>query len=114
MLIKGITIEKGNPGLGDSPTLDTTGMEVSGEIPVQMNFKDQIGTARVYMDGNEVKADLEIDKPGDFTGCWPAISGRIRKKIGNVITQFQLLSVSICSQQNADPSIKTIGEQWKQ
>jgi hypothetical protein len=53
----------------------------------------------------------------DFSDLYPAIGGIIVKshmeKGVRVIDKFKLTSVSLCSNKNADETIKSIGEQRK-
>ena len=109
--LKGVIIEKG--ALDNDNIIDLSGVSHKPQIPVSMEFSEEIvGKAKTYMEDGILKADLEINEEKRFDLLYPAIQGQIIKRQGNKITKCKLMSIGLCSS-NADPTIKTIGEQTK-
>lgn len=112
IVYKGIIVEQGKIN-SHGDIIDVNGLSVpnlSSAVPVLTNFDSNsyVGEAKIYKDKDILKADLNLNM--DLEG-WPAIGGQVLKKKGNVIEEFKITSVSICSIPNADSTIKTIKNQ---
>lgn len=120
MKIERIIIENGHiDSNGDQVDLKglSFGKLLNSEIPISENFNSQesppIGFAYVYIEEDVMKADLNLIKEINLN-YYPAIGGQVierDKDNPKLITRFQLREVSLCSNKNADDTIKTIGEQ---
>ncbi|MGN6436861.1 MAG: hypothetical protein ACTHMM_10025 [Agriterribacter sp.] len=78
-----------------------------------LKVEDHVGMAKIDIDEKKIMASMEL--PEELFGLTPAIGikpikthmeGEVR-----VIDEFKLMCVALCANPNADPNVKTIGEQ---
>lgn len=113
-MIRTFTIETGQiDGNGDIIILD--GVHIPERVPVTLEWDHSklIGMASVKREGDQLTATAEIDDR--YLNGYPAIGFTAIKyksnRIGKTFEEIKLYEVSICSQPNANPDIKTIHEQ---
>ena len=126
--LKGIVVEVGNTGNGTKISEEGLKSISDQDIPVNWNFdiNKPLGTARTKMneDGQlEVEISLypeELLPKGSgaiIDKLFPAIGGKITQSHTRdgfrLIDKVEIASVSLSNQPNADPLIKSIGEQIK-
>ncbi len=108
-----VVIEKGNPG-SDNMAINLKGMELpKRDIHISLFFDERriIGLAKPFFDNGILKADMEFFKE-EYDHLYPSIGYQSIDCSckSNKVSKSKLLTISLGSQ-NADRSIKSIGEQ---
>ncbi len=127
MKIKVLELKDEMDMCGDVMSTDAV-VKFSSRIPLVQEFsrKKTIGYASLFREDNcffikdispvvLCKSSGEILKKDEFIDMikktTPAIGGVVFERFGNVITKFSIRKISLDMSKNADPAIKTIGEQ---
>lgn len=117
-----ILIEAGNIDI-DNICINVANMDIiNNPYPLLDNFdtSKQIGTCTVFKHDNKLYGNIDLYHTLDINKLYPAIGySSIRgdytfKNRVRFINYPKLLSVSLCDNENADPLIKSIGEQLKE
>lgn len=119
-----VIIATGNVDMDDDKIIIDSVNAPKLAVPVTLNFDQSkvIGIADIDVDGNNIVATLMVDG-NDLKMLTPAISFRTKKedlKFMNgkgdpyfEINNLNIESIGLCSSPNADPNVKSIGEQLK-
>jgi hypothetical protein len=108
-------LERGGIG-SDSSAIVLDGLVIpEKEIPILQNFDITKPLGRCKPSKHADRVELEYDLSEELLDLYPAIGcQQIEARLVDgirYITHAKLLSVSLCTSPNADPSIKTIRQQ---
>ena len=99
---------------GDIINLDGLKHDETVLLTKDFDAVNPLGRCKVFKEHGLLKAEAEI--PEEYLNSHPAIGFQVLKSHKNehggmTVTEAKLFTVSLCSSQNTDPSIKSIAEQ---
>ena len=117
MIKQTFIVEKGDRGTSDFIIVPNGIKNIPVKVPVLVDFDQNmvVGEADIFRKDGIVYATADI--PEEYMNFYPAIGVRtIRKENSEGIKKLiesEIFSIALCSQRNADESIKSISAQSK-